>query len=419
MVRAHLQKGTPMATRRILRILPALALTVAVTSSVRAQARVPVVTLDRGAMEFAESFSAVAMVRELRDGRLLVVDMGEKELRLVDLVRGTMSVVGRQGGGPTEYRMPGILLPGASDTVAFYDAMQQRLLLISPQGTPVRTVPFGASGDVAGMLSRMQPTSTDAAGHLYGQTMGAKMPTAQSGSQSPMPTFADTIEIQTMDYRSGKTTTLASIRSPTSQLAPKMEFGGGKMKIIMTAPDFSPLDVWAALPDGRVAILRNGIYRVHLVGVGRAETLGPLVTSTPIPVTALERKAQMDSVRKMMDSVMAETRKTIASATANSKTPGPSVEADVLEPRVWAANKPPYTNLQSSPDGHLWVTLSQPTGTKKAKFDVLNSAGTPVAQVVLAPGERLVGFGRGTVYTVRRDADDLQYLRKYVLPRMP
>ena len=400
-------------------LLPAFALSVAVAGSARAQARVPVITLDRGAKEFAESFSAVAQVRELRDGRLLVMDMGEKELRLVDLARGTMSVVGRQGGGPTEYRMPGILLPGASDTVAFYDAMQQRLLLISPQGTPVRTVPFGAADDEAGMLSRMQPAGTDAAGHLYGQTTGAKMPTPQSGSQSPMPTFSDTIEIQTMDYRSGKTTTLASIRSPTSQLAPKMEFGAGKLKIIMTAPDFSPPDVWAALPDGRVAILRDGIYQVQFVGAGRAATLGPVVPSRPIPVTALERKAQLDSVRKMMDSVMAETRKTIAAATSNSKTASPSVEADVLEPRTWAANKPPYTSLLSSPDGHLWVVVSHPAGTKAAKFDVLNSTGAPIAQVVLAPGERLVGLGRGTVYTTRKDADDLQYLRKYQLPKMP
>ena len=405
--------------RRIRLVLPAFALSVAVTGSARAQARGPVITLDRGAKEFAESFSAVSQVRELRDGRLLVVDMGEKELRLVDLTRGTMSVVGRQGGGPVEYRMPGMLLPGASDTVAFYDPMQQRLLLISPQGIPVRTVPFGTTGDVAGMLARMQPTATDAAGRLYGQTMGAKMFTPQSGSQSPMPTFVDTIQIQTLDYRSGKTTALATIRNPTSQLTPKMEFAAGKLKIIMTAPDYSPPDVWAALPDGRVAILRDGIYRVHLVGGGRAATLGPLIPSRPIPVTALERKAQLESVRKMMDSVMSETRKTIASATANSKTPGPSVEADVLEPRTWAANKPPYAALLSSPDGHLCVTLSQPPGTKTAKFDVLNSSGAPIAQVVLAPDERLVGLGRGTVYTVRKDADDLQYLREYQLPKLP
>jgi hypothetical protein len=63
--------------------------------------------------------------------------------------------------------------------------------------------------------------------------------------------------------------------------------------------------------------------------------------------------------------------------------------------------------------------LSQPAGTKSARFDVLNGTGAPVAQVVLAPGERFVGLGRGTVYTIRKDADDLQYLRKYQLPRMP
>ena len=410
-------RETPM--RRIRLILPLFALSVAGASSARAQGKLAPISLDRGGKEFAEPFTAVAQVVELRDGRLLVVDNGEKELRLVDLTKGTMSIVGRQGGGPAEYRMPGMLLPGAADTASFYDVMQQRILLISPQGTPVRTVPFGTTGDVSGMLSRMQPAGTDAAGHLYGQTMGAKMPTSPSESQSPMPTFADTIEIQTMDLRTGKTTTLAAIRNPTSKLAPKMAMGGGGIKLTMTAPDFSSQDVWTAFPDGRVALLRDGIYQVHFIGAGRAETVGPVIPSVAIPVTAIEKRTLVDSVRKVMDSVMAATRKAMAAATSSSQAKAPGIEAEVLEPPSWPANKPPYSALQSSPDGQLWVTISVPAGTKTAKYDVLNGTGTRLAQVVLAPGERLVGLGRGTVYTVRKDEDDLQYLRQYQLPRMP
>ena len=407
--------------RRIRPILSAIVLSVAGVGAVRAQARVPVVTLDRGASEFAESFSGIAQVLELRSGSLLVLDNGEKELRLVDFTRGTMRSLGRQGGGPLEYKVPGILLPGAADTAPYYDIMQQRLLLVSPQGTVVRTVPFGTAGDVASMISRMQPTGTDAAGRLYGQTMGLKMPTPQSGAQGPMPTFADTIEIQSWDVRSGKTTKLASIRSPASKLAPKLEMAGTNTKITMTAPDFSPQDVWTALPDGRVAILQGGNYQVRFVGAGRAETIGPRIPSVPVPVTALEKKALVDSVRRGMDSMFPQIgRSAAAAAGASGRTTAvPRFAAEVLEPPRWPANKPPYTSLQSSPDGRLWVTLSQPTGTKTAKYDVLNGSGALIAHVELAPGERLVGLGRGTAYTTRKDEDDLQYLRRYVLPRMP
>jgi hypothetical protein len=312
-----------------------------------------------------------------------------------------------------------MLLAGASDTAVYYDVMQSRLLLISPSGALVRTVPFGTTGDVQGMISRMQPMAVDAAGRIYGQTMGMKMPTAPGKGEGPMPTFTDTVEIQSLDFRSGKTTTRAPVRSATAQLAPKVEMTGGNIKLTITAPDFSPVDVWTALPDGRVAILKDGIYRVHFVTAARTETLGPLIPSTPIPVTALEKKALVDSVRRMMDSSMAQMRKTLAGATGNGKTAPPGITADVLEPRSWRATKSPYTALQSSPDGRLWVTVSQPTGTRTSRYDVLNASGALVAQVVLAPGERLVGLGRGTVYTVRKDADDLQYLRRYDLPKVP
>jgi hypothetical protein len=67
----------------------------------------------------------------------------------------------------------------------------------------------------------------------------------------------------------------------------------------------------------------------------------------------------------------------------------------------------------------LWVALSAPTGAKVSRLDVLDAAGTLLAHVQLAPGERIVGFGRGTVYTIRTDDDDLQYLRRYILPKLP
>jgi hypothetical protein len=36
--------------------------------------------------------------------------------------------------------------------------------------------------------------------------------------------------------------------------------------------------------------------------------------------------------------------------------------------------------------------------------------------VVLPAKTRLLGFGQGTVYLVRTDDDDLQYLQRYRLP---
>jgi hypothetical protein len=57
-------------------------------------------------------------------------------------------------------------------------------------------------------------------------------------------------------------------------------------------------------------------------------------------------------------------------------------------------------------------------GEKRPLYEVLNGKGALVTRVQLAAGERLVGLGRGTVYTTRTDEDGLQYLRKYVLPKL-
>jgi hypothetical protein len=400
---------------RVIRtIFVVFSLALALVASATAQVRVPLISLTSGAKEFADPFSAITGLFELRDRRVLVIDNEEKEIRLVDLAAGKMSVVGRQGAGPLEYRIPGMLLSGAADTAVFYDVSQQRFLLISPQGIPLRTVPFGKSGDMEGMISRMQPTAIDAAGRLYGQTLGMKLPTNKGDEVSVIAAFSDTIEIQSMDLATGKSVLRTKLRNPTAKLAPKVEMAGTKIKMTTTAPDYSPVDSWAVLPDGRVALLRDGVYRVHLIAANRTETVGPLIPSTPIPVTAIERKALLDSVRRTLDSAIAQTRKMLP--TGNG---APTLDAVVLEPKTWAAQKPPFSSLQGSPDGHLWVTVTQPAGAKSTRFDVLNGSGALVAQVVLAPGERLIGLGRGTAYTVRKDSEDLQYLRQYQLPKIP
>jgi hypothetical protein len=46
-------------------------------------------------------------------------------------------------------------------------------------------------------------------------------------------------------------------------------------------------------------------------------------------------------------------------------------------------------------------------------WDIVDARGQRIRQIVLPEGRRLVGLGNGTVYTVRRDADDLEWLERY------
>lgn len=375
----------------------------------------PTIILDKGAREFPETFSKVEQLVELRDGRLLLLDTGESALMLVDMQRNTTTKVSRKGGGPLEYQSPGLLLGSVSDTLFYFDMMQARLLLLSPTATPIATTPL-SRGDGMEMLMKAMPSATDSKGRMYGQTMGLAMADPATKTTT-MPTFADTIEIQRLDRNSGKPTTLARIRNPVSQSKPKVEMSGSTVKVTMTAPSFFPSDAWAVLPDGRVAVLHNGVYQVHFVSEAGKVTPGPVVPYTPIPVTAAEKKSVVDSLRIAVDKGMAESRKAMASmgSAGGREVQMPKMEVVILDPAKWAATKPAYVAMTSSPDGRLWVTLSRAAGSRTTRYDVLSGTGALLAHVQIAAGERVAGFGRGAIYTVKLDEDDLQTLKRYTL----
>lgn len=386
-----------------------------------AQRAVPTITLDKGAVELTETFTTPGRLAELRNGQVLIDDVGEKTLWLVDFVKDSRIKAARSGAGPTEIQL-GMMLPGAADSALFFDMVQRRVLLFAPDGKAVRTIPImSEKADMTAILSAFQPSATDAAGRMYGQGTGMRMatPDAAGDLSKMMPKFDDTVAVVRFDFRTGRTDTVARIRNLISQSAPKMEVVGSVMKLSMRAPDMRPTDQWTVLPDGRTAILRDGDYRVRFATPGKPLTVGPLVPHTLIRVTAAEKKALVDSVRSAMAKAMAGANRMAAGAasSASGGTPAmPKFEFDVLEPPSWADTKPPYGGLMASPGGLIWVYTPEPAGSKISTYDVLDGTGALVARVRTVPGEALVGLGRGTAYTRRIDADDLVYLRRYSLP---
>jgi hypothetical protein len=71
-----------------------------------AAAQSPLRTLAKPDAEYAEPFTQINGVRELKDGRVIVSDVREKTVQLVDLKAGSAQKIGREGSGPGEYAMP-------------------------------------------------------------------------------------------------------------------------------------------------------------------------------------------------------------------------------------------------------------------------------------------------------------------------
>ena len=377
--------------------------------ALRAQSpAVPTLVLDKGAVEFPLTYGGGPMLVELRDGRVLSADAKNQEIRVLDFVRGTAEVVVRAGPGPLDYPTTGIFMFGTSDTAVF-GSFQRRLIYFSPTGVPVRGVTYDAAR-IVGMLS---PSGIDASGRLYSRGIGLVVGPSR-GACPPQP--ADTIPIMRIDLAAGRADTIARIArqgalTPSLQTA-CVDDGSAYPRLTQyyTPRSFLAHDTYTALPDGRIAVLRAGDYRVRFIGPD-GETLGPPIPHIDVPLTAAERDAAMDSARMTRDRVFERSAPAAYSARMRMEQTArdagitlppapPRVKPEVVEPATWPQFKAPYDFIQLAPDGRLLVGTPAPAGDATRHFDLLDASGALLAHIQLAPGEAFAGLGRGTLYTV-------------------
>src|SRR5688572_11554356 len=103
----------------LMRLAFVLLLTVA--RSVVGQETARLIATEPPDAELPYEFSQISRIFELRDGRVIVLDRLDGNVRLADLRTGVSSVVGRIGNGPGEYRAPHDLIPLGGDSVGVVD----------------------------------------------------------------------------------------------------------------------------------------------------------------------------------------------------------------------------------------------------------------------------------------------------------
>lgn len=361
---------------------------------------VPTVRLTRPDATFAEPFSQIIGLREITRGRVIISDGLEENVALLDFAGGDMQSIGRQGGGPGEYGSPGPLLPLSGDTTLMNDFGNRRALVIGPNGQVVTTLPLREVGSMA-----LNPRWADARGRLYGQP--PIMLTGSAGGGAPE--IPDSAPLIRWDRATDRIDTVAMTANPLASGGAVMMMRGGDRRRVgpptsLTGRQkaFYPTDAYVVAPDGRVAVVRGGPYRVEWLGGSGRPIIGPEVMFERIPVT---RADQDEWIR----SRTAGTRMVV---NGRRMTPPPIDPKDV----DWAEFKPPFLNVTVSPEGELWVLRSQPAGARGALYDVFDGRGEHIRQVRLPEGRRLVGFGKRALYAVYKDADDLEWLERYTRP---
>jgi hypothetical protein len=380
---------------------------------------VPTRTLSKADAEYGEPFTQIAGLRELKDGRVIVIDPRDKTVQAVDLKAGTAVKLGREGSGPGEYGMPLRLLALPNDTSAVVDMLNNRLLLITPEakvgGFVDLNVPAPAGrGDGRGgmmMIGGQIPTASDGKGRMYVQGVPFRM--TENG-----PVTSDSVPMVRWDRASGKRDTLAWQRVPQGSSQVSGRGGRGTMQVrIGGGPPFSGAEAMAVAPDGRIAVAHHDPYSVDFVNEAGQRTRGQPIKYDRIKVSE-GHKAEWRERQKSATMMRMTNENGLRSASVGPNT-------NVQDPENWGGEyMPPFlqnqNTVQFSNDGYLWVQRTGPAG-QPPTFDVIDRAGNLVQKVVLPKKARLLGFGNGTVYIARVDEDDLQYLQRhrFVMPERP
>lgn len=351
--------------------------------------------------ELEHGFTSVVAVRELTDGRLLILDDMEKTLSVADFETHMVRQVGRHGMGPGEYQSVRWLLPFRRDSSLLVDGMGQ-VVVITPSGALSRVLNIEAAGGGPGPLPGMHtlvPSASDTLGRLY--AAAASVHVRRDGTTQ----LADSFGIQRLDLITATRDTVAYVRmppDPTRQLRP----GTASVVVVPRLRPFYSSDQWAVDLGGRIGIVSLNPYRVQLIEGDRRVT-GPIVPIEQIRVTEAHRREWYAGI--------AVNTGLIADPTTGRTAvrPGPPPIAARAEfPDFLPAFLPDA--LTFAPDGRLWVQRTTSAGSA-TRYDVFDRSAQLALRVLLPPGSRVVGFGRGHVYVVHKDANDLQFIQRFRL----
>ena len=373
------------------------------SSTVVASQNPPLKKLSQPQAEFAEPFTDIGAIRELSDGRVIVVDARELTVKLLDFRRGTATTIGRSGDGPGEYRWPSRLYALAGDSTLLHDGAGGRLMIIQPDGKPGGFYDPNQIETDSGLarVRRFNLRSSDGKRFLYGEAQPIKI-----GANGALE-LADHSAIERLEFSTRKRDTVGFWpvrKDANARLVP-----GAGMVVTQPRMDAWPVwEHWLVSPTGRIAFVFPDPYRVDFVDAN-----GQLTKSQPIPY----ERIRVDAALKKQHE---EERSAPVMAMRYDRGGGGSrmelMRRPYEPPATWPEFLPPYRGTgQFAPDGLIWISRMTGAG-RPPLFDIIDGNGRLFERVELPARTKLIGFGAKSVYLVRIDQDDLQYLVRYPLP---
>jgi len=346
---------------------------------------------------FPEGFGHIGAIRPTSDGRVIVADPLGQVLLLIDLDTGNGERLGREGGGPGEYRQPDSVFPLPGDSTLLLDLGNGRLSVMGPDGAFGRTIPL-ARETASGALSVVIPRYVDGQGRFYYQ--------AETVTGGPVP---DSAWIARFDLSTARIDTVAAIK-----LADPADHRRGARMMLGRVP-LGAQDDWAVAEDGTVVIVRARDYSVARIRPGNGIVDGPPNEYHPYRVGTSDKEAWTEEfftaqismgIRRSADG----TRQVTFSRGTQSR------DDPDLDAYDWPDRLPPFRagRTMVAPDHRAWVERYVPVGEAPI-VDVFDADGVLASRVELPVGRRVAGFTDRAVYLVRTDRYGLQWLERYLI----
>lgn len=345
---------------------------------------------DKPQVELSEPFTNVAAVRELSDGRVIVIDAGDRAVYAVDFAAGTSTQIGRPGSGPAEYRLPQGLLASTHDTTWITDPGNSRILVIGPDMKPAGPL-TSAWPTLTGQPGTRLPRAMDGSGRGYftGRVAG------QGGPPTDGKMHADSVAIVRAPRGSAKDDTLTFVQQAPRKITTQTKDGKLTGVNVIIAP-FPAADAWQVFPDGALALVRADGYRVDWVLPDGKRVTGRANPFTPVRVTDADKRPPGGN---------------------SPRGGGGGAVPNAIPDLEWPELKPAFfpNDALAGTDGRLWIRRHVAASDARARYDVADRRGVIVEKAELPKGGKIVGFGARSIYVVRLDDDDLQYLQRYPL----
>lgn len=337
-------------------------------------------------------FAGVNAVMFDRAGNLYVLDRDNAHVVVFGTDGKILRTVGKRGEGPGELGLPMSMTPLPDGGLAIMDMANRAISLFDADGKYVDLVSTGSSGGMvlgAGAAALAAPTSAGII--MQGSNLSG------GGPAGGLPEARDSIPIllQPLDGAS-KVLFNAPSSAPTVRGGDQ---GGGRMSVMVSAPPtFSPSVLWAALPDGRLAVTYGLDYDVNIVPASGGSVASVLrrpqqarkVTEKDKDVAREAQRERLQSGAGVMRVTNVNGRMSMSSGAGGM--PKEQVER-VLQQMSFAEMMPIVRILRADLDGRIWVQHDAGPGATDYPLDVLGADGTYFGTVRGMPMPDALGRG--------------------------